>query len=168
MADEYYDAIADGYDELYGEEQERKLKLIKTRLKINSKTKILDIGCGTGISTNFNCFCIGIDPSENLISIAKKKNYSVKHKYIVDCAENIEKMGFKQDEFDYVLCISAVHHINYLDKFLKIISRISREQVFTVLNKISKKEKIINTIKEHLNIKSIIEEEKDVVLFCGK
>ena len=55
--DNYYDAIAEGYDELHKAEQLQKLERAfiegcKFDLFSNVKS-ILDVGCGTGISTDF-------------------------------------------------------------------------------------------------------------------
>ena len=46
----YYDKIAKGYEELHKEEQLKKIKLIKTILKVNPTDKLLDVGCGTGLT----------------------------------------------------------------------------------------------------------------------
>ena len=70
----YYNNIAKGYEELHKEEQLKKLKAIKKYLRINPEDKLLDVGCGTGLTTScWNCKCYGIDPSKKLLEIAKKK-----------------------------------------------------------------------------------------------
>src|SRR3989338_6756437 len=63
----YYDVIAKGYNELHSGEQLNKLSIIRNNIKINKNTKILDVGCGTGISSGFDCFVAGIDPSIGLL-----------------------------------------------------------------------------------------------------
>ena len=138
MVDGYYDNLAQGYDELHGEEQRKKMKIIRDNIVISPDSKILDIGCGTGISTDFECECIGIDPSEKLIEEAIKKDKDKKHKYIVGKAEELDRFGFKDKEFDYVLCVSAVHHFNDFDKCLKEINRISKKAVIMVYDCSSK------------------------------
>ncbi len=170
----YYDSIAEGYDELYGEEQKKKMDIVKANIEIKPDTKILDIGCGSGISSDFDCICVGIDPSKKLIEKAieynKKRNEKIKkkrdHKYIVAKAEDIAELGFKDNEFDYILCISAIHHIKELEINLKEIKKIGKSFVFTVLKKMSQKRKIINRIKENFKVNKTIEEEKDLILFC--
>ena len=46
-----YNHIAKSYNELHKEEQIKKLDIIKKNIKIISP--LLDVGCGTGISTNY-------------------------------------------------------------------------------------------------------------------
>ena len=46
-----YKHISKSYNKLHKEEQLKKLKLIQKHLKIIPP--LLDVGCGTGISTNF-------------------------------------------------------------------------------------------------------------------
>ena len=70
----YYDAIAPGYDELYGEEQRRKyfsgFKLLKP------DRKVLDVGCGTALlleSLPKGTYYLGIDKSLGMLKIAAKR-----------------------------------------------------------------------------------------------
>jgi ubiquinone/menaquinone biosynthesis C-methylase UbiE len=168
MTETYYDAISEGYDELYADEQIKKMNIIKKHMNINSNSTILDIGCGTGISTDFNCKCIGIDSSNKLISIAKRKDKNPSHEFIVSKAEDINRLNFKNNSFDYILCVSMIHHIINLEKFLNDIQQLSRKYIITILKNLKRKEKIINTIEQYLKISKIINEDKDIILICVK
>ena len=44
-----YDSEANGYDELYSDEQRTKYELALRRIAISRQDRILDCGCGTGI-----------------------------------------------------------------------------------------------------------------------
>ena len=72
--DNYYDTIADSYDELYREEQFEKVSIVKKHIEIKQKYKLLDVGCGNAFYLDgFNCECTGIDPSEKLLSLLPKE-----------------------------------------------------------------------------------------------
>ncbi len=78
--DKYYDILAPSYDELHGFEQLKKIVAIQELIKIDndlhldSEMVLLDIGCGTGISTlMLNILCAGLDPSSELLHIAQRK-----------------------------------------------------------------------------------------------
>ena len=47
----YYDSISEGYEELHAEEQLKKIAVIKKHLKPKPTDKLLDVGCGTGLTT---------------------------------------------------------------------------------------------------------------------
>jgi ubiquinone/menaquinone biosynthesis C-methylase UbiE len=166
--EKYYDAIANGYDELYGMEQKNKMELIRRHINVLSSIKILDIGCGTGISTDFDCFCIGIDPSAELIKIARQKDKRKNHDYIVLKAEDIRKLKFKKDQFDYVLAISSLHHVKTLSSVLKEIKRVGKKFIFSLMKRSQSTQKIINTLEKNFRITEKIEEDKDLILFCDK
>ncbi|MBW2992875.1 class I SAM-dependent methyltransferase [Candidatus Woesearchaeota archaeon] len=156
----YYDAISEGYDELHGEEQNNKLKIIKKLISPKQNETLLDVGCGTGICTDWNCRCTGIDPSKGLIKEAKKKYKNIK--FIVAPAE---KIPFKEHSFDYVISVTALHLCQDIDKALDEIKRVGKNNlILTVLKKSSKSEEIINKIKSKFNIKKTIEEERDIIL----
>jgi len=135
MTDNYYNSIAKGYDELYGKEQTKKINLIKSKISTTKNTKILDIGCGSGISSEFNCNVVGIDPSSELIKIAKEKskeNNFNNHLYNVAKCENIESFKFSDKEFNYIICISAIHHVKNLEKLIPELKRIGEKFIFTI------------------------------------
>src|SRR3989344_4733631 len=133
-----YKYIAKSYNELHKEEQLKKLKIIKENIKINSKTTLLDIGCGTGISTeSFKCKAKGIDPSKEMISIAKNKNLI--HGYA-------EKLPFKNKSFDVIVSVTAIHNFKDQEKALDEMLRIGKKTiVITLLKNLSKDNTTITT-----------------------
>jgi len=126
----YYDSISKGYNELYGEEQKKKACLLKQHLKI--KGLLLDIGAGTGISTEEfkdKAICILLDPS---LKMLKKANG------LRVCA-SAEALPFKEKTFDTIVSLTALHHVN-LEKALKEIDRVKKDSAevgLTILNKSS-------------------------------
>jgi len=179
----YYDSISLGYDELHGEEQYAKMKVIQSYLnslpnnsdmKITQKSILLDVGCGSGFSSNYPCTVIGIDPSEKLIELARKRyadreNYS----FFVCGGEDIDKLfeneiifyaKTNKKRFDYITCISAIHHISNLEHFCKVCTSLTANIIFSVLP-IPKKDEIIKTIQKHFYVEHTVIE-KDVILFC--
>ena len=158
----YYNSIAKGYDELHSEEQLEKCRIIAGNFDSKDK-RILDVGCGTGIAADFFRCKIGIDPSEKLIAIAKKKFPKIK--FILGNAENLP---FKENEFDAVISVTAIQNFGDIAKGLSEIRRVGREFVLTFLKRSEKRKKIEGLIKKLFKIKKIIKEEKDLIYFCGK
>ncbi|MBI2658965.1 class I SAM-dependent methyltransferase [Candidatus Woesearchaeota archaeon] len=157
---EYYNAISEGYDELYKEEQLNKLSVIKNIIKINKNTRMLDVGCGTGISSEFDCDVAGVDPSISLLKLNKN------NKKIIGIAESLP---FKSNSFDYVVSITAIHNFNNIKKSIDEMKRVGKERfVFSVLKKSKKFDVIKNLIEKNFNIEKLIEEGKDSIFFCGK
>jgi ubiquinone/menaquinone biosynthesis C-methylase UbiE len=151
-----YKYISKSYNELHEEEQLKKITILKKYLKINEKTTLLDVGCGTGISTfNFHCKVKGIDPSKEMISIAKNK------KLIQGYAE---KLPFKDKSFDIVVSVTAIHNFKDPEKGLDEINRVAKKQIaITLLKKSNNYKKIKDLIYKKLkNIKEI-DEEKDTI-----
>jgi len=156
----YYDVIAKGYNELHSEEQLNKLSIIKENIKINKNTRILDVGCGTGISSGFECFAAGIDSSIGLLR--QNKN----NKKILGVAESLP---FKDNSFDYVISITAIHNFKNIKKSIKEMKRVGKKDfVFSVLKKSGKFDYIKKMIEENFKIGKAVEEEKDVIFFCSK
>ena len=163
----YYDAIAEGYDSLHKEEQIKKLAKILSDLPAHLIPKpsesLLDVGCGSGISTApWDCRCTGIDPSIELIKIAQK-NYPGKD-FIVGHAENLP---FKEKSFDFVISITAIHNFSDIKKGILEMKRVGRKGfVFTVLRKSSNVDLIQKLLIINFRVHKIVMEDKDIIFIC--
>lgn len=159
---EYYDKISKSYNELHGGEQRKKMKIVNRllSLKLGDKRKILDVGCGTGLSTPEGA--TGVDPSLKLL---KQHPGMKKGKCIYGDAENLP---FKDNSFDIVISITAIHNFKDYEKGLQEMKRVGRgEFVFSVLKKANNFDKIVAKIEEMFTIKQRIEEEKDIIFYCS-
>jgi len=151
--DKYYDVVADSYDELYGEEQLEKAKIIKKEIlkKIN-KGKLLDIGGGTGISTEifmnkFKCYLI--DPSEKLLEKV--------HEGINKKRGKAEEIPFNK-KFDVIISLTSLHHAD-LKEALEEIKRVSHNKTLVVVSFMKKSVKLdefrMVFMKEYNNAREI-------------
>lgn len=159
--DKYYDGISQGYDELHREEQEKKLAIIRQYIKPKKAEILLDIGCGTSISSDFDCVCYGIDPSQGLLDIAKDK---YPDKTFIQASA--EKLPFKEGYFDYIISLTAAQNFENLEKALSEINRVAKPSckiVISILKKSSKAEKL----KQLLNGYGVIEEAKDLIFISN-
>jgi len=157
---DYYDEISEGYEELHKEEQEAKLDIIKKNIEIEKSDKLLDVGCGTGLTSMFDCDVTGVDPAKQLLEKAKQKG-------IKTVQAEAENLPFKTNEFDIVVSITAIQNFHDIEKGLKEIKRVGKSRfVLTFLKKSEKREKIGKLIKEIFEVKRIIEQEKDLIFFC--
>ncbi len=163
-----YDDIAPVYDSLHMFEQLQKLKIIGSALKIKYADKLLDVGCGTGISAQvFNCDITGIDSSEKMISIAREKH--PEHKWLVSQAEDLP---FDNEGFDKVICVTAIHNFDDINKALDEMIRVSKPSkipniAISILKKSKKLDEIEKLIKEKFNVKKIIVESRDIIYFLS-
>lgn len=156
----YYNFIAPSYNELYGEEQAKKLNIIKKCLKINKATKILDVGCGTGASSNFDCIVVGIDPS---IELLKQNNNGSR------IAGIAEMLPFKDNTFDYVISVTAMHNFKDIKNSIAEIIRVGKQNfVVTILKKSNKFGLIRQLIEKNFKIYNKIVESRDVIYLCRK
>jgi SAM-dependent methyltransferase len=77
---------------------------------INEEDKVLDLGCGNGrllgLFKEENVIYTGIDNSEKIIEIAKRKNPEATF-FIMDSLD----LPFQDNYFDKIFCIAVLHHI---------------------------------------------------------
>jgi ubiquinone/menaquinone biosynthesis C-methylase UbiE len=155
----YYDDIAEGYNELHEKEQLRKLKVIKENLEIKPEHTLLDVGCGTGISTLFsNAKATGIDPSKKLLDQADKSKAR-----FIQCSA--EQLFFTDKSFDIVISVTAIQNFNDIRHGLEEIRRVGKRYALSVLkcHKLNEIEKEINNI---FDVKKRIDQGKDIIFIC--
>jgi len=153
---DYYSKIAGSYDRLHEEEQINKLRLISKYLKVREKDLLLDIGCGTGISTRFfKCKSIGIDNSKGMLKKAGK-----------NCVfGDAESLPFKDKMFDIVISVTAMHNFKDTETSIKEIKRVLKRNgkvAVTLLKKSKNFIKIKRLLLKHFDFIEA-EEEKDVI-----
>ena len=108
-------------------------KLIK-KYKLNSNSKILDIGCGKGflvydLSKLLNSQSVyGIDLSRYAI-----KNSIRKVKQNLKVFDARKNLNFKKNEFDLIISINLIHNFTIfeINNFLKKICHISKSSYIT-------------------------------------
>jgi len=148
---DYYNSIAEGYDALHGEEQLRKLTAIAQN--VQPQGRLLDVGCGTGISTDFfsdQCDCTGIDPSAGLIG----QNKNEKASFVIGQAE---AMPFDDAEFDVVISLTAIQNFDDISKGLEEMKRVGKNTfVLTWLKKSAKSSAIDTAVRSLFGEPSII------------
>jgi ubiquinone/menaquinone biosynthesis C-methylase UbiE len=143
------------YGSFRKEEQLRKTQIIFSEL---GDKKTLDAGCGTGISSSLFSDIIGVDPSTELL---KENPYP----HIRGKAENLP---FKDNEFENVICITAIHNFDDIDKGLEEIKRVGTNFGFSVMKKSAKFKEIKTKIKKLFKIKKEIDEGIDEIFICEK
>jgi len=120
------------------ERQNPRHQQIKQTLKkiIKSGMNVLDIGCGTGISSKYmgelGANVIGVDLSDELIMFAMNESAHQNVKYIVEDATQINL----QMSFDAITIIDSMEHIprKKIDEFVKTIYRHASKNSIIYLN----------------------------------
>lgn len=160
---DYYNEISEGYEELHREEQEKKIALIKQHIRPKKGEKLLDAGCGTGLTTRcWDCRRYGIDPSEKLVEKARQADR--KGIYKIAPAESIP---FEDSFFDIVISITAIQNFSDIEKGLKEIKRVGKGRfALSFLKKSPKAGKIKPLIRQMFGIKEEIEEDKDIIFLA--
>lgn len=96
----------------------------------NSKLQqVLDAGCGDGVLIDFlsktkNYNVYGIDNSDEAISFAKKRLNRNNVELVVG---DVYKLPYPDDFFDIICSTEVIEHLNYPEKFLEELSRVSKK-----------------------------------------
>ena len=79
-----------------------------------------------------------------------------------------EKIPYSDDEFDYVISVTAIQNFEDVEQGLKEIKRVGKTKfVLTALKKSSKMSKIRILINKLFDVKQEIEEDKDFIFRIG-
>jgi len=156
---EYYDETSRNYNELHGEEQLNKLRIIADHIEIKTSDSLLDVGCGSGLSAQvFKCNITGIDPSEELLKKCPFKTIQA----------SAESIPFPDHSFNVVIAVTCIHNFSNIKKGLEEIRRVGKNKfAFSILKKSAKLNEIELLISKYFRISKRIEEEKDIIFVCS-
>jgi ubiquinone/menaquinone biosynthesis C-methylase UbiE len=116
--DKYYGK----YDAWYDKNEFAYLSELKAIRKVlPKKGKGLEIGVGTGRFAQALGIESGVDPSKNMIEIARKRGVNVKLGYG-------ERLSFKNATFDYAVAISTICFTKNPEKVLKEAYRVLKKK----------------------------------------
>ncbi len=115
---EFYDHLARVYDDLYGEEQEKKYGIVIQALK-DYKGTMLDLGCGTGelslLMEKARWDVIGADISIKMLEVSRGKGLE----NLVQCSS--DELPFRSGSFN---SITAITLFSNSDELLKAVNRL--------------------------------------------
>jgi ubiquinone/menaquinone biosynthesis C-methylase UbiE len=185
----YYNGIAQGYKNLYHEEQILKLNYVKNLFP--TQGKILDAGCGDGVLNQFiskNCDLYSFDLSSELL----KLNSNVSSRKF--CGNLTDLSIFENNYFDFISSFSVIQDIDnskknfhniksiysnrspigYIPDFEKVLSefvRILKKDGTVCLSFVkfsSKSDTILKYINSKFEIVEEFEEIKDLIFVLKK
>jgi len=146
---DYYDTIAEGYNELHSREQLDKIKTILRHLQMSDET-VLDVGCGTALYAYLFRNYKGIDPSKGMLDESS-----------ADVIKGVaEDLPFEDKSFDIVMSISAIHNFEDYKKGIAEMKRVAKKRIIITL---LKKAKEFEEIKACLTDFKEIEHEIDSI-----
>lgn len=160
---DFYRMLSRRYDSLYGAEQKRKLNLIKEKICFSGI--LLDVGCGTGISTGFwkeTKLKIGVDSCVELLRIAKEKYPGC----MFICAK-AEALPFKDNSFDAIICLTALHNFDSAERSLAEMKRVGKNDascVISVLKKSKNFNKLVLLVEENFSSFDRLDDKHDLIL----
>lgn len=123
-----------GIDSRFGIEKITKSRHIKSVFEglvgphINSSSRVLDFGCGTGafsiLGALYSSSVEGVDISEGLLSCASEYLDENPISNLAFTKIDGEKIPFRDDEFDAILLLDTIHHLENPDKLIPELMRV--------------------------------------------
>src|SRR3989338_3217840 len=101
------------------------------RKYVKEGSKILDLGCGAGLSSNMLSKCykvVGADLSKPVLNYAKKRFKNVKFQI-----EDARKMSFRDGTFDAVMACGFIEHINEVENVLSEMLRVTKKNGYVII-----------------------------------
>lgn len=157
----FYDDIAEGYNELHGEEQLRKYRIIKEQLQLLGDARVLDVGAGTGIGHEI-IPNTGIDPAAKLIAQHPNKESVV---------GPAEQLPFPDNSFDAAISVTALHHTDFRRALTEML-RVSRGPIaVSLLRKSATTQQTLDYMDQHRELfgeLTVIEDDKDTIVIAKR
>ena len=132
-----FDTIARGYDRMnhlmtLGLDRWWRRRAVREFSILNSQFSILDVACGTGDMVvelaKRGCTVTGIDLSDEMLAIARKKIASANSQFSILNSQfqkaNAEALPFEDETFDAVTCAFGVRNFVHLEQGLNEMLRV--------------------------------------------
>lgn len=106
---------------LVEERNQAEIEKLLPLLRLDSESKVLDVACGIGrwsdaITTQIDAYC-GMDFSENLIALARKRTHEANRSFYVGAANDLKNVleAHHHGKFNRILLIGILLYINDKD-----------------------------------------------------
>ena len=162
-----YNAEADGYDELYSDEQRTKYELAFRRIVFFGADLILDCGCGTGIFLEKVAgrvqFAVGVDLSPKMLERAKLRLGQISNVELV-CAD-IDFLPFSEGTFRHVFMFTILPsvHTYWGDTMREALRALGTHGIITlsVLKKETSSEELLGKLSMNgLEPRELVDDDK--------
>ncbi len=140
-----FDSVAREYDTPDKIKRSEKLvEFIFDNLPVSKNWKVLDFGCGTGItalmfSPNVSCV-VGTDLSKGMLEVFKEKIEKNKVKNIKIYNKDILKSPLAEKDFDLIITSMTFHHIENIKKALEILKNYLKSGGYIVISDLEKED----------------------------
>ncbi len=135
-----YDLTADMYEMRYAEEQAAKYKAALESININPMSRILDVGCGTGLLFQHVAVAaqavVGVDVSLKLLFQAKKRAQGFHNVYLVQA--DADHLPFKSNHFNVVFAFTVLQNLPKPLETLNEIKRNAKNDALVVVTGLKK------------------------------
>ena len=135
-----YNLTAQFYDVRYVEEQEIKYKTVLERLNVARNSKVLDVGCGTGLLFSHVAAeaqtVMGVDISGKLLLQAKERARKFRNVHLVQA--DADHMPFKDSRFSVVFAFTVLQNMPEPLETLKEVKRIAEHDAPIVVTGLKK------------------------------
>ncbi|MCW4018671.1 MAG: methyltransferase domain-containing protein [Candidatus Bathyarchaeota archaeon] len=122
-----YNLTSHMYEERYREEQEAKYAAALDGLNLTPGSKVLDVGCGTGLFLSHITSCVdtavGVDVSKQLLLIAKKCTKNLGNVLLV--LADADHLPFKEAVFGFVFTFTVLQNMPKPEVTLKQIRKVA-------------------------------------------
>ncbi|MBY0357202.1 MAG: class I SAM-dependent methyltransferase [Candidatus Obscuribacterales bacterium] len=110
---ERFKGLADLYARFRPDYPEEAIDYIFAHCQLKSGMKLIDVGCGTGISSRImasrGLTVVGLEPNEDMLKAAQKASTNLPITYVQGQAE---ATNFAAESFNAVLCAQSFHWFN--------------------------------------------------------
>jgi len=172
---EYYNVIAESYNQLYGKEQSLKYEMTLNFSKIAMASIVLDLGCGTGLFIKEIAekagFVVGIDLSRSMIEIAKKDSKDLNNVFLI-CGD-ANHLSLRDDVIEKIFSFTLLQNLPNLQQAVEEMMRVAKvdsELILSVDKKSFTLEGLRQLLKENLKISNFIvvdaKKLKDYLVIC--